>query len=185
MLISKQRNTCESLSGAKALRSMKNMMMMLMLKKTMTVPLCLAAWTPPSPSAAQGLLTQVRLLTHTPVCVFVCVPTAAQGRLRQVKLLTHTQVCVCVCTPTVAQGLLSPCTLLTHIPVYHVLPISAWQTAAHDNAGSASSSPPSRREHAYTVVSPSQRFVGKADEVLNLHIIAIIPQRVSGSLHHA
>lgn len=79
--------------------------MMMMLKKQATVPLCLAAWTPPSPTVAQGLLSQVRLLTP--------------------------------------------------YLVYHVLPISAWQTAAHDNAGSASSSRPSRREHAYTVVSPS------------------------------
>ncbi len=92
MLISKQINTCESLSDAEALRSMKNMMMML-LKKQTTVPLCLAAWTPPSPTAAQGLLSQV-------------------GRL-------------------------------SRNPVYHLLPISAWQNSAHDNAGSASSSQPS------------------------------------------
>ncbi len=90
MLISKHMNSCESLSGAEALRSTKNMTMML--KKPTTVPLCLAAWTPPLPTAAQGLLSQVRRLCRN--------------------------------------------------PVYHVLPISAWQNSAHDQ-GSASSSQPS------------------------------------------
>ena len=78
MLNSKRVHTSESLSGAEALRSMKSMMMML--KKQATVPLCLAAWTPPSPTVAQGLLSQVRLLTHTPVRVCVCVCVRQQWR---------------------------------------------------------------------------------------------------------
>ena len=91
ILISKRRNTCESLSGAEALRSMKNVMMRL--NKQATVPLCLVAWTPPSPTVTSGPLCQVRRLRRT--------------------------------------------------PVYHVLPLSAWQNSAHDTASSAISSQPS------------------------------------------
>jgi len=82
--------------------------MMMMLKKQATVPLCLAAWTPPSPTVAQGLLSQVRLLTHTSVCVCGCLCANSGAWPSQSGQTLDSYFSLCVCVYVCANSSLRP-----------------------------------------------------------------------------